>query len=347
MRIIRSNFFIRLRSWEYWPFIIVQFPLLLYWGWLSIRTRSPFFFSASNPGIPTGGMMGESKFDILSKIPSQYTPKNILVRVPVTKEDLLAKIHAENLSFPLVFKPDLGERGWMVKRIFNEKELEIYLKEIKTDFIVQKLIDLPVELAIFYARYPDSENGNVTSVTLKGMLSITGNGTSSIRELILKNDRAKLQWDVLSEKFKEQLETVLPKGKTLELVSIGNHCLGTTFLDANYLINEKLHRLFDSISKQIDGFYFGRFDLRTASLEDLYEGNMQIMELNGCGAEPAHIYQPGASLLTAWKTLFNHWKTMYLISVQNHKKGVPYLDVKHGLSIFQNFKKIKALHESH
>lgn len=346
-RIVRSNFLIRLRSWEYWPFIILQFPLLVYWIWLAIRARALFFFSASNPSIPTGGMMGESKFDILSRIPEQYIPKSLLVKVPVSKGVLLEKIQAKNLKFPLIFKPDLGERGWMVNRIFNEKDLENYLQKIKTDFIVQNLVDLPVELAIYYARFPNSENGKVTSVTMKGMLSIKGDGRSNIRELIVANDRAKLQWDLLSKKFENQLETVLPLGETMELVSIGNHCLGTTFLDANNLINEKLHHVFDSISKQIDGFYFGRYDLRTASIEDLYNGNIQIMELNGCGAEPAHIYQPGASIFAAWKALFLHWKTMYIISIQNHDQGVPYLKMNEGLSIFRNFKKIKALHESY
>ena len=292
-------------------------------------------------------MMGESKFDILSKIPTQYIPKSILIKVPITKLELLQHIHSEKLNFPLVFKPDLGERGWMVNRIFNEQDLENYLQTIKTNFIVQQLVDLPVELAVFYVRYPNEENGKVTSVTLKGMLSIEGDGKSTMRDLIMANDRAKLQWDSLSKKFNDQLEMILRKGETLELVSIGNHCLGTTFLDANNLITEKLNHLFDSISKQINGLYFGRYDLRTASVEDLYAGNIQIMELNGCGAEPAHIYQPGASIFAAWRTLFVHWRTMYQISVQNHQKGVPYLSVKEGLTIFRNFKGIKALHEPH
>ena len=95
-RIVRSNFFIRLRNWEHWPFIIVQFPLLLYWMWLAIRARAIFFFSASNPGILTGGMMGESKFDVLKKIPSQYVPQSILIQYPISKEDLLERLRTED-----------------------------------------------------------------------------------------------------------------------------------------------------------------------------------------------------------------------------------------------------------
>lgn len=345
-RKVSSNFIIRLRSWEYWPFSIVQFPLIIYWLWLALRARSLFFFSASNPSIPTGGMMGESKFDILTKIPKQYIPKTILINPPISKDKLMKLLQEENLSYPLVFKPDIGERGWMVHRIFNELDLELYLKKIKTDFLIQELVDLPIELAVFYVRFPNQEKGTITSITKKGMLTVVGDGIATLQQLILTHDRAKLQWDLLSKKLAHRLEEVIPTAESIELVSIGNHCLGTTFLNANDLINDKLVSVFDSISKKIEGFYFGRYDLRTASIEDLYEGKIRIMELNGCGAEPAHIYHPGASLFRAWKTLFVHWKTMYRISVQNHKRGVPYLSVKEGISIFNKFKKTKALHES-
>ena len=53
-RIIGHETYIRLTSWEYWPFGIVQAPIFIYWLWLSIKARTPFFFSASNPGIQIG-----------------------------------------------------------------------------------------------------------------------------------------------------------------------------------------------------------------------------------------------------------------------------------------------------
>ncbi len=116
--------------------------------------------------------MGESKFDILLKIPKQFIPKSIIIKTPATKSELAEQIREEKLSYPLIFKPDLGERGWMVQRIFNETDAALYLEVIKTDFIVQELIDLPVELAVFYTRFPNQEKGSVTSVTRKEMLSI-------------------------------------------------------------------------------------------------------------------------------------------------------------------------------
>jgi len=341
-RIARSNFVIRLRSWEYWPFGIVQAPLVLYWLWLSIRTRSLFFFSASNPGILTGGMFGESKFEILEKIPKAYKPISIFVQVPSKKEDVLHLMQANHLSFPVIFKPDLGERGWMVKRIKNENDLDNYLATIKSNFIIQEFVDLPLEFSVFYVRFPERAEGTVTSLTEKEMLKIVGNGKSTVEELILDLDRAKLQWDKLKILYNDRLDHVLPEGESLELISIGNHCLGTKFLNRNRYITKEMSEAFDKLSKEVDGFYFGRYDLRTNSIKDLEQGRVVIMELNGCGAEPSHIYHPGASIVKAVKDLYVHWRTIYQISKANHKRGVNYLPLKEGVKIFKRFKAATA-----
>ncbi|MEQ8362227.1 MAG: hypothetical protein RH948_05105 [Cyclobacteriaceae bacterium] len=337
---MRSNFFIKLKSWEYWPFGIVQGPVIIYWLWLSLKARSLFFFSASNPSILTGGMFGESKFSVLQKLPAAYQPKSILVNHPTTAEALIQTLDKEGFSFPVIFKPDLGERGWMVKKIKSESDLRNYVSQAKWDFIVQDYISLPLEFSVYYARHPEEENGKVTSITKKEMLSVKGDGKSTLQELIFNKDRAKLQWEVLKNTFAHQLTTVPTLGEEIELVGIGNHCLGTTFLDNNHLITEKLSTSFDRISKHVKGFYFGRYDLRAASLQDLEEGNIMVMELNGCGAEPSHIYQPGSSFFKAVNYLFIHWRTIYAISVANHKRGVPYLPWKEGKQVYHRFKEI-------
>jgi hypothetical protein len=332
-----SNFIIKLTSWEYWPFGIVQLPLFIYWFWLSLKARSIFFFSASNPGIAMGGMFGESKFDIIRRIPSQYVPTTILVEANTSKSEVLHLLHENNFSLPVIFKPDLGERGYLVKKINNENEIDHYLQH-GVNFLIQKFVALPLEFGVFYTRFPNEGEGKVTSVVMKEMLSVTGDGSSSLKQLILKKDRAKLQWNKLKETYADRLLEVLPEEQSIELVSIGNHALGTIFRDGSYLINEKLSATFDHISKQIDGFFFGRFDLRCESINDLYEGKIKIMELNGCGAEPAHIYEPGYSLTKAVGVLFRHWRNIYIVASQNHSRGVPYISFKDGVTYYRKFK---------
>jgi hypothetical protein len=341
--VTRSNFLIRLKSWEYWPFGIIQLPAILYYFWLAFRARSPFFFSASNPGIVMGGMFGESKYEVLKTIPPQYTPATGLVQAPCKKDEVIKILQQQGLQLPVIFKPDLGERGFMVKRINTDDDIENYVSRMKYNFLVQELVDLPLELGIFYLRFPNESKGKVTSVVMKEMLSVTGNGLLTLQELIFSKERAKLQWETLKEVYHHQLNEIIPSNKTIELVSIGNHCLGTKFLDGGHLINEKLSNTFDHISKQISGFYFGRFDLRCASLEDLYKGNIKILELNGCGAEPAHIYHPGYSVFKASGELVNHWHTIFLVARENAKRGISYISFKDAQIYYKKFKEATQL----
>jgi hypothetical protein len=285
-----------------------------------------------------GGMFGESKYEILKKIPEKYIARSILIKLPASKNEIVQKLQENKFAFPVIFKPDLGERGFMVKRINDEKDIDAYLEKIKIDFIAQELIALPLEFGVFYLRFPDQNNGRVNSIVRKEMLSVVGDGHSTLQHLIFKNDRAKLQWNKLKNSHRENLSKIIKNGEVIELVSIGNHCLGTTFLDGSDLITDELSAAFDGISKQIDGFYFGRFDLRCATLDDLAAGNVKIMELNGCGAEPAHIYQPGYSLFKALSVLFDHWRNIFLIARQNQKRGVAYTSIKEASHHYRSFK---------
>ena len=312
------------------------------WIWYALKERSLLYFSASNPSILTGGMMGESKYDVLKLVPDSLKPKTVLIKLPSSVTHVTEVMREAGLTLPVIFKPDLGERGWMVKRINNEHDIERYLNEIKIDFLIQELVDLPYEFGVYYIRFPSQQNGFVNSITGKEFLTVTGDGKKTLQELILEKDRAKIQWKTLRVTYADRLSEIIASGKRQELVSIGNHCLGTTFLNYNHLINDQLIATFDAISKQVNGFFFGRYDLRCASLQDLESGNIKIMELNGCGAEPAHIYHPGSSLIKGIEELITHWRNLYRVSKENHERGVPYLSLKEGKQIYKRVKKYMA-----
>lgn len=339
-KITKSNFFIRLGSWEFWPFGIIQFPAIVYWLWLSLRSKSMVFFSASNPGIRMGGMFGESKYAVLKNIPNTIVPKTILIALPTTSREVETRIREECMVLPLIFKPDIGERGLMVRKIESTDDMDDYLHEIKIDFLIQEWIDLPLEFGVFYTRYPGEKKGKVTSVVIKEMLSVTGDGKSTLESLIFDNNRAKLQWSILQRTYHEQLSLVIPAGEKMELVSIGNHALGTKFLNGNHLINDRLNDTFNVISNSIPGFYFGRFDLRCATLNDLYDGAIRVMELNGCGAVPTHIYDPDFSFWRGMWELIVHWRNIFEIARANKKLGVDYITFKEAWGLYRKFKAV-------
>lgn len=342
MRIRLKNFSTKLFNWEYWPFGIIQLPLVFMWLWYSLKERSFFYFTASNPGIYTGGMMGESKFEVLSMLPEEVKPKTVLIEYSSSLETVNKLMQEHDFTFPVIFKPDLGERGWMVRRINNEHDVQQYLSEIKIDFLIQELVQLPLEFGVFYMRFPNEERGYVNSITAKEFLHVSGDGQKTLRELILGNDRARLQWYSLQKEYGRMLDEIISEGRRVELVSIGNHCLGTKFLNANHLITEKLSASFDRISKQLPGFYFGRYDLRCMSIDDLESGKVKVVELNGCGAEPSHIYHPDASLFDGVRDLIAHWQNLYRISRENHERGVEYISFREGRAVYKKFTALKV-----
>ena len=333
------NFRTRLTQWEYWPFEVIYLPIFVYWLWLSVKARSLFFFSAANPSIENGGMLGESKVKILDRIAAPLKPITLLI-VPATEPVLMREmLHRHEIGFPLIAKPDVGERGWKVEKLHNPAELAAYHAAMKAPYLIQEYVDYPVELGLFYYRFPGCATGHISSVVIKAFLTLTGDGTSTVRALILQSDRARLQYQTLHDRYAPLFERVLPAGEALTLVPIGNHSRGTKFLNGNYLINDKLVAVFDRISRSLDGFYYGRYDIRCRSLAELYQGEgIKILELNGAGAEPAHIYDPSFSRREAYRVLFRHWEVLYRISRANYRNGVQYLSFAEGVSAFRKLR---------
>ena len=304
---------------------VLMFPVLLYWLYFSFRARSGVFFSAANPGIDMGGFAGESKMDILDKFPQEFVPLTQKVEKGETLDQVLAILKETGLHFPLIAKPDVGERGFKVEKIDSLEELASYLASCPTDFLVQAYIDLPMELGILYYRFPGEKTGKISSVTIKEFLTVRGDGTSTIAQLIEDYPRAKLQFKAL-KKSDPQLMNQIPKaGETVQLVPIGNHARGATFLNGNTHIDAELVSRFDQLFSQLEGIYFGRLDLKCKSIESLKAGEeFYILEFNGVKSEPTHIYQPGFSLWKAYKILYQQWKVIYQISKANHLRGIPY-----------------------
>jgi len=288
-------------------------------------------------------MLGESKIKILDKIKAELKPKTLFIADRTPGDKVLKHIGNNALNYPLIFKPDVGERGTNVEKINNSEEAIDYVDKAEFDFLIQEYLDNPIELGVFYYRYPNRVSGRVSSIVIKEMLNVEGDGKSTLRELILQKPRAKLQLDSLEISHQALMNNVISDGEKLVLEPIGNHCRGTAFLNGNHLINRALVKTFDKIALDIEGFYFGRFDLKCNSIEDLYQGKVKIMELNGAGSEPAHIYHPGTPISKAYASLFQHMRTLLKISVMNKNLGVNYMSIKDGLYVLKQMAILKKL----
>jgi hypothetical protein len=311
------------------------------WFYYSFKARSFFFFNASNPLIKNAGFLMESKKEIYDIIPAQYIPKTFFFKYGTPGTDVLNVIAGSGISFPCIAKPDIGCKGRGVEKIDKPAQMLAYASRINIDFLVQELVLFPEEVGIFYCRIPGEADGRITGIVAKEFLVIRGDGISTITELLMKEPRYHFQLEALQKIYGKELNGVLAKDEAKNLVPYGNHARGAKFIDVTNWADEQFNKTVDQICKQIPEFYFGRLDIMYSNKEDLKAGrHFSIIELNGAGSEPTHIYDPSHSLFFAWKEIARHLKLLYRVSIKNHKRGYPYLTVKEGLQMFKENKAV-------
>lgn len=283
-------------------------PFVPYWFWNSVKSRSFSYFCKVNPGMEFGGFLDYSKYKILKQIPDEFKPKTQFIS---------KKSEAENLpDFPFVIKPDLGERGVNVEVIKSVEDWGNY--PLKENLILQEYVDFPLEFGIFYVQ-TDENSGEILSITGKEFLVYTADGNSTLEEFVLSNPRSISRISYLKEKFGNDWKKIHPKGTEILLEPIGNHNRGTKFYDASHLNSIELTKIISEISKNIEGFHYGRFDVKAKSEEELQSGKFIILEINGANSEPTHIYDPDYSLIQAYKEVKRHFDIQYKISRKQPK----------------------------
>jgi len=312
----------RLTRWEYWPRWAFYPPVILL-GVLpaALRRRSLTIVTAVNPGISTGGLVGESKSAILAALGEHPEIARHRALPPGPVDERLAAALEANLGWPLVLKPDVGERGRDVQFARDAAEARALLAERPGPLIAQERV-AGAEFGVFWQREPGAARGRVTSITRKVLPEVTGDGRSTLERLILAHPRHVNMGRYLLEVNAERLTEIPAAGETVTLSPLGTHARGATFLDARALLTPELEEAIERISRRFEGFHLGRYDLRAPSEEDLRAGrNLQVLELNGLTSEPTHIYDPSAALLPAWRALIAQWRLAYAIAAANVAAG--------------------------
>ena len=328
-------FWIRLFHWEYWNFHIIYLPLYPVFIYFCLRARSFFFFAAANPSMTNGGYLGESKKDLFRLLPSGFQPRTLFFAMSTHPQIVVDQLLTAGFHFPLIGKPDIGGRGRGIKKLDDVEEVAAYAVAAGMDYHIQEFIEYENEMGIFYYRFPGEQQGNISGIVQKIFLSVTGDGISTVRELINSSSRAILQLSLLEKTEPQKLERIIPKGETFTVSPYGNHARGALFLDATASVNPGLVKRINEICDLMPHFYYGRLDIRYQSRELLELGTaFSIIEVNGAGSEPTHIYDPAHSIFFAWREIVRHWRMLYAISCANHRLGFRYLSLSEGVAMY-------------
>jgi membrane protein DedA with SNARE-associated domain len=317
--------FARTRRWEFWPTWLFYAPVAAWIAWLALRRGGLSTITAANPGMADGGTVGESKFDILARLPAEWTIPTLLVE-PAPTDERVARVRSQmderGWPFPVVLKPDVGQRGVGVKLARNREDLARYLQGVCAAVIVQPYHPGPYEAGVFYYRLPGERHGTIFSITDKRFPVLVGDGVSTVEELIWAHPRYRLQGDTFTARHAEARKQVLASGERFPLTIAGNHAQGTTFVDGGLLWTPALERRLDAIARSYQGFFIGRFDVRYRDVAAFKAGDdLAIVELNGATAESTNIYDPSRSLIAAYRLLFRQWALVFEIGAANRRAG--------------------------
>jgi hypothetical protein len=315
----------RWRRWEFWPMWLFYPPVAAWIAWLAVRHGGLSTMTAANPGMPDGGTVGESKAAILSALPAAWTIPHVLVPagdLETRVRTALDGMAANGWTYPAIMKPDVGQRGVGVRLISDSPAIRAYLAQMSGAVIVQPYHTGPFEAGVFYYRFPSWTAGRIFSITDKAFPTIAGDGTATLSELIWRHPRYRMQAAMFLERHGERAAQTVPAGEIVRLAVAGNHAQGTVFRDGAHLITPALERRIDEIAQSYAGFFVGRFDIRYRDVQAFKAGeDLAIVELNGATAESTNIYDPGASIWSAYRTLLRQWSLVFAIGAANRARG--------------------------
>jgi hypothetical protein len=323
----------RVVHYEYWPMWVFYLPLVPYIAWLTFKHRGLTVLTCCNPGIENGGgLVGESKHAIMASLPDgRHRLATVLIDAGANPgeraqrvREAMARVPGMS-SFPIVIKPDAGQRGFAVRVIRTEDQLEPYFAMMTNAAVVQPFHPGPHECGVLWARRTPEECGNVGfiySVTRKDFPEITGDGVSTVEELIYAHPRFRRQVDVFLDRFPDLASRVLDTGEVFPLGLAGNHCQGALFRDGADLITPGLTAAVDRLAREFKGgLDFGRFDVRYTSEDALAAGDFAVIELNGTTSESTNLYDPTKSIFWAYRVLLGQWKLLFELGAKRRDEG--------------------------
>lgn len=328
---------------EFWPPVVFYAPVAVHWCWLALRFRGLLLPSIANPSIYSGGLIGESKKQILDLVGSsqrRWVARYLTIEIAGGREESISavkeKMKLAELDYPVVAKPDVGQRGAGVWPLFGDQDLGDYLDGFPPGhaLMVQELVGFDgrvdpassstdfKEAGVMYWRLPGEESGSIPSITVKRFPEVVGDGERTIAKLIDDDPRARHLARVYRERLRAQLELVPAEGERVPLVFAGNHCQGVINKNGNDFLTPELQDRIDAIARSMPGFYFGRFDIRFNDFDEFLGGEgFKIVEVNGASGEATHIWDASTTLGEAYGTLREQFHALFTIGVENRRRG--------------------------
>lgn len=326
-----KNIFYTITNWETWHHHVKYIPLTPVWIWYCIRSGTPWFFTSSNPSLTFGGFEGEGKKEMYEQLPPGSYPATIYINPGIPFEEVIKQMEDAGFKYPFIVKPNVGMMGFMFRKITELPQLKLYHETMPIEYLIQELVNYPMEVGVFYYKMPGESKGHISGFLKKEPPYLIGDGVSTIESLINRNEGIRLKKEEMLSKHSTKLKDVLPPGEMYFLSYASNRNQGGKLTGIDHEIDDTLQQLITGFSQYPQPFYYGRYDIKCNSVEDLKAGiNFSILEFNGAGAGTQHIYANGYSIWKASAIILFHWKMLFSISRENRRLGAKVWGVPKG-----------------
>ena len=314
----------RLVRWEFWSPWAFYGPILPWFVVNYLRLGCMRTATAVDPCWPDGGAIGESKQRVLDLFPEGSVEPSFRHPDGADVEASVRRVESQGWGWPMILKPDEGQRGAGVHLIADPAELRDRLSETRIPVVLQRYHPGPGEVGLFWWKLPGAERGRLFTLCHKIFPVVVGDGRRTLKELIVDDPRLRLQFKVFFRRFEARLDEIVPLDEQVQLTRAGNHAQGCLFVDGEHLRTPALESWLDEVCSAVPGFHYGRLDVRYRDVESLKRGEgLSVIEANGLGSESTNMYDPSFSLFKAWSLVRIHWIVAMKIGRANRARGVP------------------------
>ncbi|MEY4119059.1 MAG: hypothetical protein RLZZ116_2387 [Planctomycetota bacterium] len=323
----------RATRFEFWPTWAVYLPLAPFFAWNGVRFGFARTLTAVNPCWPDSGVVGESKQAGLDAFDPAFVSPSFRVEpdgaggcsgacIERALETLDERGWSGGWTKPVIVKPDAGQRGNGVKVVRSADAFRAILANAKAPLVVQRFEAGSCEVGLFFIRDPGT-SGRLYSICDKRLPEAHGDGCSTLRELVTRDRRLRLQERVFLVRMAPRLDEVIPAGERVALGNAGNHAQGCLFVDGEPLRTPALEAWVITACAGARGFNYGRLDVRFPDEASCMRGEGgAILEANGVTSESTNMYDPSSGAVRAWGVMMAHWRAAFRIGAENRRAGV-------------------------
>ena len=199
------------------------------------------------------------------QLPQDSYPKTIYINPQTPFDEVWQRVLLNGSVLPFIVKPDVGMSGILFRTIENKEQLQAYHQQIPVDYLVQEKVTYPEEYSVFYYRFPDHEKGVITGFLQKESLNVTGNGKSTLWELIVQHPVARHRQAEVKSRHQKHLGKVIADGEKYFLSDAANFSWGDRLINLKNEIDNRLHVLFDELKLDSKCFYYVYYELKSVS----------------------------------------------------------------------------------